>query len=85
VGELFVGRQELAGIDESRTAEPVQIRRHDECREALAEAGRDVEGSRGTVTKQADAVERITQFGQLFVDEGADPASVPRTQKVVDR
>jgi hypothetical protein len=57
--ELFVGGDEPAGIDESRPAKPVQIRRHDECREPLAEAGHTVEGGRRTEAEPADAVQRV--------------------------
>ena len=44
----------------------------------LAEAGRDVEGGRGTVAEQADPVQRVAQLAELFVDEGTDPADLVR-------
>jgi len=39
-----------------------------ERREALAETGRDVEGGGRTMAEQADAVQRVAQFAELFVD-----------------
>ena len=37
------------------------------------------------MTEQADAVQGVAQFTELFVDEGADPASLVAVQEIVDR
>src|SRR5207253_9760521 len=48
------------------------------------EAGRNVERGRRTMAEQADPLERVAQLAELFVDEGADPASVAAVQESVD-
>ena len=68
-GKLLVRGHELPGIDESRAAaEAIQVRCDNQRGEPLAEAGDDVEGSRRAVANQTDAVQRIVQLFQLFID-----------------
>src|SRR5205823_7049654 len=66
--KLLVRRHEPSSVDESRTPEAIQVRSDDQRGEPLAEAGDDVEGSRRAVANQTDAVQRIVQLFQLFID-----------------
>src|SRR5207237_2948109 len=83
--ELFVRRHKLPGVDEPSLAEPVQVRRDNECGEALAETRGDVEGGRRAVAKQADALQRVAQLAELCINQGAGSASVVAAQENVDR
>jgi hypothetical protein len=84
-GELLVRGQELTCVNESRAAEPVHVRRHDLRRQPLAEAGRHVQGAGRTVAEQPNAMQRVSQLGELRFDESADPPSALCAEKIVDR
>jgi hypothetical protein len=62
-----------------------QTRRHDERRETLAEAVRNVVGGRGRVTEEADAVQGFPQLDEALVARIGRPSPWPRRESIARR
>ena len=73
VRERVVGDEEIAGVDECRAVQAIEIGRDDEGRQPLAEAGGHVERPQRTMAQQVDPLQRAAQFGEQRIDQHARP------------
>ena len=78
VGELVVGRDEVARVGAHGVVKPAQIGREDDRGEPLAEAGGHVERAQRTVSEQMNAFEGAAQLGQQRFDFSLHVPAAPR-------
>ncbi len=64
--------------------EALEVGSHDERREAFAKTRHDIEGSRGTVTEQLNAVQRVVKLREKGIGLHPGAASAAWADEVVD-